>query len=335
MHQRGRAKFNTSNYAIENSGASGSTNYQLSQIDFSVSEEKLSMRSVILEHFLTNHDPILPAIVLSMPSVTWDFEKEFRKEVMSKCNSIGIHRKSRFIAFENNVKIWNLSSASMPKKAKATTVSYRYESDKVNFQYYTTNTSKLLFSDINSFLQINKSFFHEEAKFNRFNQKFGKYTAVWLDYTSQLNDQMVKGLRGLDNFLSVSVKEIPFAITFMGQRESSRLVESVLGAVDGNREKAVEFFLSNMLKHEFKVSKTITYQSNGVTMVNVIGIFHTKDEFYNPTKLNRLIEKARIERENCLLRNKEGREIIENKRAKELEEGFDVAEGLNYFSYEE
>lgn len=160
------------------------------------------MKQFLLAHTGARHGMRL----LSLPGRWWTLERELAKELNAQC-----------VGFEWNLETLIRGRPYMPGK-RPHEITHEFLDGQI--LAYARSQSTALHCNVGHFLSLRRL----ETSYNRrtwkeFILRFGRYSAVWLDYTSQICEEVRLGLQNLGRHLARKRKCIPVAISVMACRD--------------------------------------------------------------------------------------------------------------------
>lgn len=221
--------------------------------------QKQTQRDLVFEH-LAPHLPGRKQRLLSLPGMSWSFEKRFLAAFPSP--------DTRVVGIEWNVRTFERSVPYMPRVGNWERALFDpiTLSNRACITRWTTRQAHWLFIHASSFLNLGRSLKDSKLQRKKWARRFKSFTAVWLDFPSPLCEETLSAMENLASCLHRYANNAPIAITLLRGRESESLTDQA-------REEVVTQALSrNRWGRFFTMDQVETYISDtGSPMVTYLG----------------------------------------------------------------
>lgn len=230
---------------------------------------KKMIRHECLDFILSHHNN-LPGRYFGLAGINWTFERMLWAKRPTQFDYVSVERS------------WPVLVSSVPnmpgRRRRMCSIEmnnkthYGYESEDAKIWCTTTSEMMLGPKKNNGWKRPSK----EQRR--SFRKNSTAWTAVWLDYSSQLCDEISFSLRRLAQRIDAFAPVVPAIISYMVGRESHQYTEAINAF--GSRERLVSVGLNlsrvnrDGFQRAFKTVKTSRYIGiGGVSMEVVMGIF--------------------------------------------------------------
>lgn len=242
--------------------------------DFANEEKKQPERLLILDYFSTFKGIEFPTL-LSMPTIHWSFESQLLQRI-PQC---------KFVALDWSWKAIGHGRGYMPKTDdKGSSFGKLNNVMNGEIEFVSTNIAHWIHMSASGFLSIDDGDMKSGSAKERFKKTFRRNSYVWLDFTSQLCEEVRVSLQGLANFLDPRAIRIPVAVTFMAARDNHTSHE--------DRVKEVTLLLNAGAanKRAFVMEEWRTYVHGMIPMLTVMGSMNLIKN-HSPNKMIELHKK--------------------------------------------
>ncbi len=253
---------NSGQQIIDSKRRRAAESYELREVDWQIKEDQ---RQSVLK-FLLSHHHQEEFCLLSLPDEKWTFER------LVECSV----EKSRFLGLQWS---WMHLERGLSWMPGGRTNLFEEEIQIGKIRGYYNDKSRIVFCHASGFISLsgldvrgyergNGGKGTNKDKRYRFNKKYRRNTAVWLDFTSQICTEIDRTMGRLGYWLALR-DEVPVCISFLAARDNmnsdDQRVESITKAL--NRDgKYRTFQLRDSWRHQSAESPFLT----------VAGVFNLK-----------------------------------------------------------
>jgi hypothetical protein len=265
-------------YAVTESGPPQLNTYLQGICEGADSEGKIEARKLVRAHLLDEFCSSGKFRLLSLPGARWRFETDLKVHFAQN----QIATRFEVVAFERNTTVLHAARPYMIRARGREPGWATFSFPDRRIDYALTNRSCCAHMDVNDFLHLKDALEANGKQAVACRTVFQRWTAVWLDYTSQICAPIESALPRLGSGLSRVADKVPVAVTVMASREDPEITAR-MQALRMSRADYIAFLLDRSEKHTFRATKEHTYasESNGrpVPMLTVFGVFELKPAY--------------------------------------------------------
>lgn len=250
----------------ERAGGFANRPYLSREIELGNEETKVACRRRVADFILAHHDTGRLRL-FSFPSAHWRFEHLIDTEHTTRSGA-----KCEFVGVEQDIGIVRESLKWMPgEKTRLFDRGFR----QMKFAGACSNRAWLVHMDCATFVRLGQRGV-VDARDKCTWHTYRHWSAVWLDFTGQLSQEIELTLPKIGAGCSEECPDVPIAVTILSGREP-RHIGQKLAALDAKREEYVAALLDSGRHRNFHVKETFEYVSGpGSTMLTVMGILRAK-----------------------------------------------------------
>lgn len=217
-------------------------------------KSKGPVRDKIVEHILRYHEYDRMRY-FGFPGLHWMTERALILQAACRVDTLGVER---------NCTLLDSSLPYMPGRNRG-----RYEEHLASRVFYGARSSraKLLWCRCGDLMTICKKDHAIKGDRKKFNSRWKRWTAFWLDFNGPLDGEIERCLQRAEQWLDMRCHVVPFAISVLHGRERSMVdIEAA-----GSREKLIAAILDSRKYRATTVDDAWEYKSSGSTMLTICG----------------------------------------------------------------
>lgn len=226
-------------------------------------DQKEAQRLLVLDHIVKNHSIRHRMRFLGLPSEHWSFEHLLSRESVVDVQFIGVEAS------------WSVVERSRPYMPGRTRPKFFRESFKNGeFTGFFNDRSRILSADLSSFLRCGRWDMEKKKQRKRWCQLYKSNTAAWLDFTSNICQDVCSCLKMLDRYVSMDCEKVPLCVSVMVGREPPGITAAMTLVPSSDPYEKRALFVKEMMEvgryRRFEMTGFKDFPSSGDSNVRML-----------------------------------------------------------------